>query len=159
MIDKNMKAQVSSWLENLSGCGDDHYVDDNNGQELKNFAEAIAEPASGCLLAVQMKESCAGPRLPSTERMKLHELFDGVPSGMNFLLHLALLHVSGHPPKIDEGVLKAAARRNAGFRDLYSASCQNCPDVVQALNALAAVNPRIQHRAIDGAPSDKRWRV
>jgi alkyl hydroperoxide reductase subunit F len=30
-------------------------------------------------------------------------------------------------------------------------SCQNCPDVVQALNLMSVVNPRISHVAIDGA--------
>jgi NADH-dependent peroxiredoxin subunit F len=33
----------------------------------------------------------------------------------------------------------------------FSASCQNCPDVVQAFNILAALSPEVQHVAIDGA--------
>src|SRR5690606_15953093 len=33
----------------------------------------------------------------------------------------------------------------------YSLSCQNCPDVVQALNLLAVLNPNVSHVAIDGA--------
>ncbi|RZA16317.1 MAG: alkyl hydroperoxide reductase subunit F, partial [Lysobacteraceae bacterium] len=33
----------------------------------------------------------------------------------------------------------------------FSLSCQNCPDVVQALNLAAVLNPRIKHVAIDGA--------
>lgn len=32
-----------------------------------------------------------------------------------------------------------------------SLTCQNCPDVVQALNVMSVINPRIQHVAIDGA--------
>src|SRR5690606_18172888 len=28
---------------------------------------------------------------------------------------------------------------------------QNCPDVVQALNTMSVINPRIRHEAIDGA--------
>ena len=32
-----------------------------------------------------------------------------------------------------------------------SLSCHNCPDVVQALNLMAVLNPRIRHVAIDGA--------
>ena len=32
-----------------------------------------------------------------------------------------------------------------------SLSCQNCPDVVQALNLISILNPRIRHTAIDGA--------
>ncbi|MDA4833603.1 thioredoxin family protein, partial [Enterobacter hormaechei] len=37
------------------------------------------------------------------------------------------------------------------FETYFSLSCQNCPDVVQALNLMAVLNPRISHVAIDGA--------
>ena len=37
------------------------------------------------------------------------------------------------------------------FETYFSLSCQNCPDVVQALNAMSVLNPRIRHVAIDGA--------
>ena len=37
------------------------------------------------------------------------------------------------------------------FETFFSLSCQNCPDVVQALNILSALNPNASHVAIDGA--------
>src|SRR5690606_7062092 len=37
------------------------------------------------------------------------------------------------------------------FETYFSLSCQNCPDVVQALNLMAVLNPGIKHVAIDGA--------
>ncbi|MEN9719292.1 MAG: hypothetical protein RIQ99_2170, partial [Pseudomonadota bacterium] len=37
------------------------------------------------------------------------------------------------------------------FETFFSLSCQNCPDVVQALNIMAALNPNVSHVAIDGA--------
>jgi alkyl hydroperoxide reductase subunit F len=37
------------------------------------------------------------------------------------------------------------------FETYFSLSCQNCPDVVQALNLMSVLNPKIQHVAIDGA--------
>jgi alkyl hydroperoxide reductase subunit F len=36
------------------------------------------------------------------------------------------------------------------FKTYYSQSCHNCPEVVQALNLLASINPNISHIAIDG---------
>ena len=36
------------------------------------------------------------------------------------------------------------------FETYFSLSCQNCPDIVQALNLMSVVNPRITHTAIDG---------
>ncbi len=37
------------------------------------------------------------------------------------------------------------------FETYFSLSCQNCPDVVQALNLMAVLNPNVHHVAIDGA--------
>src|SRR5690606_7285957 len=37
------------------------------------------------------------------------------------------------------------------FATYFSLSCQNCPDVVQALNLMSVINPNIHHVAIDGA--------
>jgi NADH-dependent peroxiredoxin subunit F len=66
---------------------------------------------------------------------------------------LALLQVGGHPPKVSDEVLDAirAIEGEHRFETYLSLSCQNCPDVVQALNVMSVVNPRIRHVAIDGA--------
>lgn len=80
--------------------------------------------------------------------------FAGVPLGHEFSsLVLALLQIGGHPPKVDESLIAQIQQLTGSYRfeTYYSLSCQNCPDVVQALNLLAAVNPAIQHTAIDGA--------
>src|SRR3954468_24035446 len=80
--------------------------------------------------------------------------FAGLPLGHEFTsLVLALLHVGGHPPKVSEEVLTQLETLEGPlhFETYFSQSCQNCPDVVQGLNMMAARNPRITHTAIDGA--------
>ncbi|HEU5083896.1 MAG TPA: alkyl hydroperoxide reductase subunit F [Acidimicrobiales bacterium] len=80
--------------------------------------------------------------------------FAGVPMGHEFTsLVLALLQVGGHPPRVDDETAAAIRALPAGsrFETFFSLSCQNCPDVVQALNAISVLNPGIQHVAIDGA--------
>ena len=80
--------------------------------------------------------------------------FAGLPMGHEFnSLILALLQVGGHPPKEAPETLAqiAALQGDFVFETYFSLSCQNCPDVVQALNLMAALNPRIRHVAIDGA--------
>ena len=80
--------------------------------------------------------------------------FAGVPLGHEFTsLVLALLQVGGRPPKADPEVVAQiqALDRDLHFETYFSLSCQNCPDVVQALNLMAVLNPRITHVAIDGA--------
>ncbi len=79
--------------------------------------------------------------------------FAGLPMGHEFnSLILALLQVGGHPPK-ESGETIAQIEALGGdflFETYFSLSCQNCPDVVQALNLMSALNPKIRHVAIDG---------
>src|ERR1700678_1868832 len=80
--------------------------------------------------------------------------FAGVPMGHEFTsLVLALLQTGGYPPKIDEPVVEQIKNLDGdyNFETFVSLTCQSCPDVVQALNAMAALNPRIRHTMIDGA--------
>jgi alkyl hydroperoxide reductase subunit F len=80
--------------------------------------------------------------------------FAGLPLGHEFTsLVLALLHMGGHPPKEEADLLDAvkALEGDFHFETFFSLSCQNCPDVVQAINIMAALNPNVSHVAIDGA--------
>ena len=66
---------------------------------------------------------------------------------------LALLQVGGHPSKAAAEVIEQVKSLDGEFvfETYFSLSCQNCPDVVQALNLMAVLNPNIRHVAIDGA--------
>ncbi|MDR2326839.1 MAG: alkyl hydroperoxide reductase subunit F [Acidovorax sp.] len=79
--------------------------------------------------------------------------FAGVPLGHEFTsLVLALLQVGGHPSKEAADLLEQvkAIDTPLHFETYYSLSCHNCPDVVQALNLMTVLNPKISHTAIDG---------
>jgi alkyl hydroperoxide reductase, F subunit len=81
-------------------------------------------------------------------------VFAGVPLGHEFTsLVLALLQVSGRPPKADEKIISRIRQLEGEYRfETYvSLSCHNCPDVVQALNMMSVLNPNISHTMIDGA--------
>lgn len=80
--------------------------------------------------------------------------FAGIPMGHEFTsLVLALLQAGGHPPKVDEAVIEQVRALQGAFEfeTFISLSCQNCPDVVQALNLMAVLNPGVRHTMIDGA--------
>jgi alkyl hydroperoxide reductase subunit F len=68
-------------------------------------------------------------------------------------LVLALLQAGGHPSKAAPAVLEQirALEGDFDFETFVSLSCQSCPDVVQALNLMAVLNPGIRHTMIDGA--------
>ncbi|MCA9785076.1 MAG: thioredoxin family protein, partial [Candidatus Cloacimonetes bacterium] len=80
-------------------------------------------------------------------------VFSGVPGGHEFSsLVLALLQSGGVPLKLDPGIQAAirSIQRPLHFETVVSLSCHNCPDVVQALNQMALLNPLINHEMIDG---------
>lgn len=79
--------------------------------------------------------------------------FAGIPMGHEFTsLILALLQVGGHPLKLEaEKIAQIAAIEGSFHFETYiSLSCHNCPDVVQALNLMAVINPNITNVMIDG---------
>lgn len=80
--------------------------------------------------------------------------FGGIPLGHEFSsLVLALLQVGGHPIKESADVLARITALPGTHRvETYmSLTCQNCPTVVQAFNAISVTNPRIEHIAIEGS--------
>lgn len=86
------------------------------------------------------------------ESPRIH--FAGIPMGHEFTsLVLALLHSGGHPPKVDAKIIEQikAIDGKFHFEVFVSLSCHNCPDVVQAVNLMAALNPNITATMIDGA--------
>jgi alkyl hydroperoxide reductase subunit F len=79
--------------------------------------------------------------------------FAAIPMGHEFTsLVLALLQAGGHPPKVEDRVIEQAKALEGDFvfETYMSLTCHNCPDVVQALNLMAVLNPRVRHVAIDG---------
>ena len=85
--------------------------------------------------------------------------FAGLPLGHEFTsLVLALLQVGGHPVKEEQALLDAVKRVEGDFEftTYMSLTCQNCPTVVQALNAMAVINPRIRHTAVEGGTFPQR---
>jgi len=83
--------------------------------------------------------------------------FAAIPMGHEFTsLVLALLQAGGHPPKVDADTIEqikalgVESSQDMVFETYMSLTCHNCPDVVQALNLMAVLNPRIKAVAIDG---------
>jgi alkyl hydroperoxide reductase subunit F len=79
--------------------------------------------------------------------------FSGIPSGHEFnSLILAMLQSAGTPMKLDDGLVKMVSRVSEPlhFEIFVSLSCHNCPDVVQAFNQFALINPNIKSEMIEG---------
>ncbi|MDG1198132.1 MAG: alkyl hydroperoxide reductase subunit F [Actinomycetota bacterium] len=79
--------------------------------------------------------------------------FAAIPLGHEFTSFvLAVLQVGGHPPVISSATREAILKidTDCHFETFVSLSCQKCPDVVQALNIMAVLNPKITHTTVDG---------
>ncbi len=155
MLDANIKSQLQAYFERiLMPIELVASLDDSaKAVEMRELVEEVA--ALSDMISVRLdgddvrKPSFAINRLGTD----IGVVFAGLPMGHEFnSLILALLQVGGHPPKEDAAVLEQirALEGDFVFETYFSLSCQNCPDVVQALNLMGALNPRIKHVAIDG---------
>jgi len=156
MLDEGLKSQLNAYLANLRQPIElvASLDDSAKSREMLELLEDVA----GASDKVTLVTGGDDPRRPSfaIERVAgdAGVRFAGLPLGHEFTsLVLALLHVGGHPPKVEADVIEQikALEGDYHFETYFSQSCQNCPDVVQALNTMAALNPRITHVAIDGA--------
>lgn len=128
--------------------------DGAKSKELKELLQEIASVSDRVTLNEQGTDSRKPSFTINRPGTDISVQFAGIPMGHEFTsLVLALLQVGGHPTKLDESVIEQIRNLDGDykFETYFSLSCQNCPDVVQALNVMSIINPRIKHVAIDGA--------
>lgn len=80
--------------------------------------------------------------------------FLGIPGGHEFSsLILAILNTSGAGKMPDSGIIQRvqALKGPIKIRTYVSLECENCPDVVQALNLMSSLHDHFEHQMIDGA--------
>jgi len=163
MLDTTLKAQLKAYLERITLPVE--LIASLDDRPASAQMRALLEEIATLNAKVSVRLDGDHPRRPSFAVKRVgaegsdRELrFAAVPLGHEFTsLVLALLQAGGHPPKV-EAELAAQIRaidpgegRVLRFETWMSLSCHNCPDVVQALNLMAVLNPRIRHVAIDGA--------
>ncbi|MBC7191063.1 alkyl hydroperoxide reductase subunit F [Marinobacter sp.] len=157
MLDANLKDQLKAYLEKLQQPIElvAAYDDSAKAKELKELLEEI-EPLSDKIgLRTEDRQDVRRPSF-AIQRVgsDVEVRFAGIPMGHEFTsLVLALLQVGGHPSKASREVIEQVQSLDGEyeFETFFSLSCQNCPDVVQALNLMSVLNPKIKHTAIDGA--------
>jgi alkyl hydroperoxide reductase subunit F len=155
MLDANLKQQLNTYLQNIVAPIELSVSsnDSPKSRELSDLAQEIAELNEK--ITLRQVEGARAPSLavgPAGQTPRVN--FAGIPMGHEFTsLVLALLQAGGHPSKAD-AAMQEQIRNLKGefhFETYISLSCQSCPDVVQALNLMAVLNPNITHTMIDGA--------
>lgn len=156
MLDANLQSQLKTYLERVTRPIQitAHADEGAKSQEMLELLETLVSLSSQITLDVRRDGAERTPSFAlTTPGQDIHLAFAGLPMGHEFTsLVLALLQVGGHPSKATADVIEQVQGLEGEYRfeTYFSLSCQNCPDVVQALNLAAVLNPRIQHVAIDG---------
>ena len=156
MLDTAIKQQLATYLERLQQPVEVVATLDTSAKaremgelldELALLSDKVSVRRDG---NARLKPSFAIGRAGEAARIE----FAGIPMGHEFTsLVLALLQTGGHPPKVEPEVIEQirALDGDYKFETFISLSCHNCPDVVQALNLIAVLNPRATSTMIDGA--------
>jgi NADH-dependent peroxiredoxin subunit F len=155
MLDADIKAQLEQYLQMLEN---DILIkvsagDDKVSQETLDLIEEIA----GMSTKIKVEKTTLD-RTPSFSISRIGEdtgiVFAGIPLGHEFTsLVLALLQVSGRPPKVEQSIIEQiqSIEGEYHFETYVSLTCNNCPDVVQALNIMSLLNPGITHTMVEGS--------
>lgn len=156
MLENPIKDQLRIYFQNLQQTVtlSASLGEGEKSNELKNLLEEIAS-LSEMIVLTHPNDNARQPSFAiSGSDGKESVRFAGIPLGHEFnSLILAILQAGGHPSKLSPETI-ALIQDLPGeyhFETYFSLSCQNCPDVVQALNLMSVINPRIHHTAIDGA--------
>lgn len=154
ILDADIKSQLAQYLQLMEGdvvlkvsAGSDDISND-----MLALVNELALMSSRIIV-----EKVELSRTPSFSVNRVGEetgvTFAGIPLGHEFTsLVLALLQVSGRPPKVEAKVIDQIKniKGEYHFESYISLSCHNCPDVVQALNLMSILNSGITHTMIDG---------
>ncbi|MCO4784403.1 alkyl hydroperoxide reductase subunit F [Marinomonas atlantica] len=157
MLDANMKQQLGTYLQNIVNPIE-ITVSVNNSDKSNELLELATEIQSlnsdKITLSVNENPQGRAPQMsvgPKDEQARVN--FAGIPMGHEFTsLVLALLQAGGHPSKAAQETLEQIKNLDTelNFEVYISLSCHNCPDVVQAINLMAVLNPKVTATMIDG---------
>ena len=156
MLDNNLKAQLKVYFEKIvSPIVLTASLDSNPASaQMLELLNEVAEQSDH----VTVVTSGSAKHTPSFTVGKISEgariTFSGLPMGHEMTSFiLAILQASGYPPKVEQEIIERIRELDGTlrFQTFISLSCHNCPDVVQALNLMAALNPNVEHEMIDGA--------
>ena len=155
MLDAKIKQQLSEYLTLLQNpvVIKQQAGNDENSLLQKEFLSEIASMSDKIIL-----EEGTFARIPSFSINLVGEdtgvIFSGVPLGHEFTSFvLALLQVGGRPPRIEQELINRikSINQELHFTTYVSLTCNNCPEVVQNLNIMSILNPKITHTMVDGA--------
>ncbi|PKM50006.1 MAG: alkyl hydroperoxide reductase subunit F [Firmicutes bacterium HGW-Firmicutes-7] len=155
LLDAEIRQQLSEYLKLMDG--DVHVTISAGSDSISDDMVAMVGEIADMAPQIKVEKSTL-ERTPSFSINRPDEeigiVFAGIPLGHEFTsLVLALLQVSGRPPKLEDKTIEQVKNLKGEycFETFISLNCHNCPDVVQALNMMSLLNKNIRHTMVDGA--------
>ncbi|MCC8402491.1 alkyl hydroperoxide reductase [Paraburkholderia sp. MMS20-SJTN17] len=156
MFSVSLRSQLQAYLRNIRRPVE-LIVSQRGNQRSHELLTMLNEIASLTDLVTVIEEQQGDERKPSFSirqaGAKAGIQFAATPTGPEFSsLVLAILQVGGHPVIADSATIEQirTLERDYYFETYISLSCRSCVDVVQALNMMTVINPRIHNITIDG---------
>lgn len=155
MLDTNILEQLKSVFEKLESDVTLVYNQSNHEDQdkLLDLLRSVSSTSSKIILKPSDTTSSAPAFYIEYEGKPNGISFLGIPSGHEFTsLILAILNSDGKGKFPDE-MIQARIKNLKGpiaLRTFVSLTCENCPDVVQALNLMAIINKNFTHQMVDG---------
>ncbi|GAB4015125.1 MAG: alkyl hydroperoxide reductase subunit F [Bdellovibrio sp.] len=155
MLDSSILEQLQSVFSKLENKVELVY-DDSQHEKQHELVEMLNQVAS---TSANIKSTKSGS-FSSIPQFKIKYKgqengirFVGIPGGHEFTsLILAILNSDGKGKLPDEMIINKIKNLKGPIeiRTYISLSCENCPEVVQALNLMATFHPQFTHTMIDG---------
>lgn len=155
MLDREIKEQLKTVFEPLTSAITlvYHNSDHTDQSELVTMLKEISETNSNIKVRSSGKIELTPSFYIEKEGKPNGIQFRGIPGGHEFSsLILAILHSDGKG-KFPDAHLSERIKRLKGpiaLKTYISLTCENCPDVVQALNQMAIIHGNFIHEMIDG---------
>ena len=155
MLDNNLLQQLTDIFSPLAGKYILRATVDKPDPQRDSLTELVKEMASTSGHITAETTNGNGLKLELLKNGKKTNIsFRAVPGGHEFSsLILAIMNADEKGKNLPDEQTTARIRSLNGpihLTTYMSLSCTNCPDVVQALNVMAFLNPEVFHEAVDG---------
>ncbi len=156
MINTQIREQLRTVFESLEGRVELAVVDshhDKQGELIKMLGQ-VAATSENIKVGISGQSSHVPGVYLKYNGGDCGIRFTGIPGGHEFSsLVLAILNADRKGKLPDEMILDRICRLRGPIhlKTYVSLSCQNCPEVVQALNIMAVFHSNLTHETVDGA--------
>jgi alkyl hydroperoxide reductase subunit F len=162
MLDASLKEQLVSVFSALENNVELIYANSSHADqaELVEMLQDVASTSAKIVLTEDKNWSSPNPVFKFSYQGKPTGIsFTGIPGGHEFTtLILAILNTDGKGKALDPMLVNRIKRlnKNIALQSYISLTCENCPDVVQAINQIALAHGSFKHDIIDGGyvPND-----